>query len=1098
MAPTSDRDGSSGAESAGGGGDSGGQGNTPAPDHTPEDAIRPASVFVFTQDLSLRYTWIFNPQHPAAAESSSCVGKTDEELFAPQIAERLTELKRKVLADGKGARSELSVQSADDLRIYEVTLEPIRDRAGTISGITGASVDVTERRQADRQIRLLAQTVASTRDAVLIADLDGRLLFINESFLQMFGYAEEEVLGKDISIGGAPAPGTPPRREIASSSGRGGYQGESLGIRKDGSSFPLEVWTSVVRNDEDEPVAIVAVARDVTARKQAERVQTATYRIAAAVNTTENLRDLYRAIHEIIGDLMPARNFYIAVMEEGSGLLTFPYFVDEMDEPPAPRPPGKGLTEYVVRTGEPLLASPEVFHDLIERGAAVEMGAPSLDWLGVPLIAGSRAFGALVVQSYSPGVRFRAEHREILTFVSTQIAMAIDRKRADEALRENERRYRSLYNNTPVMLHSIDNRGRLLSVSDYWLRVMGYAREEVIGRPSTDFLTEASRRYAQMHILPEFFKTGYCTNVPYELVTKDGRVIDITLSAIAERDQEGHVVRSLAVLQDVTERNRAEQALLQSEQRYRGLFEDSAVALREEDASDLKMHLDMLRESGHTDLRAYFAAHPAEVLRCKRMVKLVDVNRATLELYGARTKEEFREYLPTIYGEEGILQYAEEIASLAEGHAVYMGETVTRRIDGRLMNVVVRVSVAPGHERCLSRVIASTIDISERKFLQQQLLQAQKLESLGTLAGGIAHDFNNLLGIILGHASLLPEVASDEPRLKRSIAAIHKAADRGASLVRQILTFARKADVKFEPVSLNDVVAELGRMLEETFPRTIAIALDLDSTLPLIDADRTQVHQTLLNLCVNARDAMPEGGMISISTRLAPPAPPAELQEPRYVCLTVADSGAGMDEETKRRIFEPFFTTKELGKGTGLGLSVVYGIVEAHGGYITVDSSPGKGTRFQLYFPIPAVPSAAETAAEVIHADVAGGTETLLIAEDEPLLCDLLKATLEGAGYTVLAASDGEQAVSMFETFGDDIALVITDIGLPRMSGRDVFLRIRTLQPTARVLIATGYIDPEAKTELLSLGASGFLQKPYLPEEVARSVREILHAPMLG
>jgi len=1066
---------------------------SPPPAGRQSEKILPAtSVLVFTQDTSLRYTWLFNPQDPAPGAGTAFVGMSDDDVFSPELAARMREFKLEVLRSGKGARREVILQGAEGDAVYELTLEPMHDAAGAVTGISGTAIDATDRRQADRKIRLLAQTVASTKDAVLIADLSGSLLFANDSFLQMFGFESGEVIGKDISIAGAPAPGTPPRKQIAKATAAGGWHGESLGIRKDGTSIPVDVWTSIVHDEFDVPVAIVAVARDVSAMKQAEQVQTATYRIGAAVSAAENLHDLYCAIHAIIGELMPTRNFYIAMVDEAAGLLTFPYFVDEFDPPPPSRPPRKGLTEFVMRSGQPLLASPEIFEDLLQRGQVEPLGAPSVDWLGVPLSSGGKAIGALVVQSYSPGVRFVAEHREMLRFVSSQIAMAIERKRAEEALRESERRYRSLYYNTPAMLHSIDNNGRLISVSEYWLRVMGYTREEVIGRRSTDFLTEASRRFAEENVLPEFFRTGTCTDVPYQFVTKGGEVMDIALSAIAERDPDGSVIRSLAILQNVTERNRAERALAQSEERYRGLFEDSAVSLWEEDASALKTHLDTLRSTGVTDFRRLFREHPEEALRCARLIRLVDVNRATLNLFGARTKEEFRELVWKLPGGEETAQYAEEIIALAGGKTLYTGEAVHRRIDGRPVHVAVRLSVAPGHEESLARVIVSMLDISDRKLLQQQLLQAQKLESIGTLAGGIAHDFNNILGIIMGHASVLPETTGDKARLARSIGAIQKAGERGAGLVRQILTFARKTDVKSEPVNLNDVVAELGKMLEETFPRTLTIQLHLAPDVPIIRADRNQVHQTLLNLCVNARDAMPAGGVLAMSTRLASSTGAAGRPPGPYACVTVSDSGSGMDEPTKHRIFEPFFTTKELGKGTGLGLSVVYGIMENHHGYIDVDSAPGEGTRFHLYFPVPAV--AATLAPGVVQQgkEFVGGTETLLVVEDEEMLNDLLRLTLETAGYTVLTAADGEQAVEIFESRGDTISLVITDIGLPRMSGRDVFLRIRALRPSARVIIATGYIEPGTKTELLSLGACGFLQKPYLPHEIARLVRESL------
>jgi signal transduction histidine kinase/ActR/RegA family two-component response regulator len=388
-------------------------------------------------------------------------------------------------------------------------------------------------------------------------------------------------------------------------------------------------------------------------------------------------------------------------------------------------------------------------------------------------------------------------------------------------------------------------------------------------------------------------------------------------------------------------------------------------------------------------------------------------------------------------------------------------------------------------------IMGMNMDITDRKNLEQQLLQSQKLESLGTLAGGIAHDFNNILGIIMGHASLLGDVAGNPAKLSRSAAAIEKAAIRGAALVRQILTFARKTNVVFEQVNLNEIASELGRMIEETFPRSIAITIDLDPDLPPVEGDRTQLHQTLLNLCVNARDAMPSGGSLSITTeRIRNQGQGGD--QGWFARLRVGDTGSGMDETTKRRIFEPFFTTKDPGRGTGLGLSVVYGIVESHKGFMTVDSAPGEGTRFTLDFPLPqsaAVHGPTVRAAEVSRTR---GTETLLVVEDEEMLSELLKVSLEALGYTVITASSADRALDICQSLGEEIALVITDLGLPGMSGRDLFLKIRALRPQARVVIATGYIEPGTRTDLLALGATSFIQKPYLPDEVALAVRAAL------
>ncbi len=888
------------------------------------DILRISPAILFTQDASLRYTWFFNPLDPGPGRAVLFQGKSDRDIFTSENARKLTELKGRVLRTGKGCRQEITKESEEGDRHFEFTLEPVRDESGIVTGISGMAMEVTDRRLADREIRLLAQTVASTRDSVALIDKHGRILFVNDSIQILLGFDQQELVGEDISAIGAPLAGTPMREQIVRDAVEESWHGEWTARKKGGSEFPLDVWLSPLRNDEGEPTAFVAVARDLTETKRAERIQTATYRIAAAVSTSDKLLDLYRAIHEIVGELMPAENFYIAVLDEQSGLLSFPYFVDEHDSAPAARAAGNGLTEYVIRTGEPLLASPEVFVEMVEGGLVDPLGAPSLDWLGVPLSTSGQTRGALVVQSYSEGVRFRREHYDILAFVSTQIAMAIERKRSEEAVRESEALLQTVFESMPFEL---------------W--VCGADGRYVMQNP-----TSVARWGNQIGKLPS--ETG----------------------------------TDPAVHQLWEENNRR--------------------------------------------------AFKGEIVAGERQ-----------------------------YNEGGKIIH------------IYNVITPVRR-DGAVRGIM-----------------GMNMDITDRKNLEQQLLQSQKLESLGTLAGGIAHDFNNILGIILGHASILGDVAGDPAKLTRSAGAIEKAAIRGAALVRQILTFARKANVVFEQVNLNEIASELGRMIEETFPRTIAISLDLAPDLPPVNGDRTQLHQTVLNLLVNARDAMPAGGSLSITTERIRNVEKGG-DHGWFARLTVADTGSGMDETTKRRIFEPFFSTKEPGRGTGLGLSVVYGIVESHRGSITVDSAPGKGTKFTLDFPIP--PSAAVHVAAMRGADRSGtqGTETLLVVEDEEMISELLKASLEALGYTVITASSGDQALSIYESLGEDIALVISDLGLPGMNGRDLFLKIRALRPEARVVIATGYLDPETKMELLTLGVNGLLQKPYLPDDVAHAVREAI------
>jgi signal transduction histidine kinase/FixJ family two-component response regulator len=423
--------------------------------------------------------------------------------------------------------------------------------------------------------------------------------------------------------------------------------------------------------------------------------------------------------------------------------------------------------------------------------------------------------------------------------------------------------------------------------------------------------------------------------------------------------------------------------------------------------------------------------------------------------------------------------------------------------DGTISHIESQGSVIRAKDGKITNVVVVSRDVTEKKQLEQQFMRMQRMESIGTLAGGIAHDFNNLLGIILGHTSLLEHAQKDPALFASNVGAIINAVQRGANLVRQILIFARKTDVALEPVNVNATISELSKMLAETFPRTIDISLQLDKTAPVIMMDHTQLHQALLNLCVNARDAMTDPsptklchGTLAIRTEAIDG---SQLRErfadtvaSEYVCISVSDTGMGMDEAAKQKIFEPFFTKKEVGRGTGLGLSVVYGIVKAHQGHIEVESEIGCGSSFKLYFPVLKTAVGPVERAKAERVEIQGGTETILVVEDEEGLRDLVKSMLEEKGYQVLTAMDGVEAIRQYIDYKQKIALVLADLGLPKLDGAAVFSALKDINPSVRAILVSGYLEPHLKSELLKSGAKDFIQKPYVPEEVLGKIREVL------
>ena len=388
---------------------------------------------------------------------------------------------------------------------------------------------------------------------------------------------------------------------------------------------------------------------------------------------------------------------------------------------------------------------------------------------------------------------------------------------------------------------------------------------------------------------------------------------------------------------------------------------------------------------------------------------------------------------------------------------------------------------------------------TKRKLLEQQLIQAQKMEGLATLAGGIAHDFNNILAIILGYATQLEARNSNPDQVTTSIRVIKEAVDRGASLVQQLLTSARQTEARLSSVDLNALVRELEKMLRATFPKMIGFDVRLESKFPLVTADRSQIHQVLLNLCVNARDAMPNGGIITLETLLVPAEHIADVfsgaDSPNYACVRVADNGSGMTEDVKEHIFEPFFTTKERAKGTGLGLSVVYGVVNNHRGFVQVESEVAVGTTFSVYLPVAEIAEQAPDDVPPLSDSPTRAAQTIMIVEDEEMLRDLAVHILGGEGYNVLAAKDGIEAVEMFMKHRDEIGLVVCDLGLPRLGGREVFLKMKEAMPSVRAIVASGYLEPAMRSEILKAGVIDTIQKPYDFRELIEKIHSVIGSP---
>ncbi len=426
---------------------------------------------------------------------------------------------------------------------------------------------------------------------------------------------------------------------------------------------------------------------------------------------------------------------------------------------------------------------------------------------------------------------------------------------------------------------------------------------------------------------------------------------------------------------------------------------------------------------------------------------------------------------------------------------VWRGQFVNRKKDGTLYREDAVISPVKDPTGRILNYVAVKHDRTLEIELQHQLFWAQKMESIGTLAGGIAHDFNNILQVILGYAELTLKLQQQDQKYYKNAEKIYQAGKRGADLVKSLLTFGRKVEPKLRPINLNKEIVEFQSLLSRTIPKTIKIDLHLNGDLELAQADSSQVMQILMNLGVNARDAMPDGGTLTVQTRNE------QLNEEYcrshlgarpglYVTLSVSDTGIGMDKQTLSHIFEPFFTTKEVGKGTGLGLAIVYGIVKQHAGYITCYSEPGHGTTFKIYFP--AAEIGKDTVFPITNSAVQRGNETILLVDDDEGVRDWGKELLSSFGYTILTAVNGKEALEIYLTEKERISLVILDLIMPEMDGKQCLAEILDVDPNARVLISSGYPTKGLSGDSDGSGSSGFVEKPYDASQLLKMVRDVL------
>jgi len=634
----------------------------------------------------------------------------------------------------------------------------------------------------------------------------------------------------------------------------------------------------------------------------------------------------------------------------------------------------------------------------------------------------------------------------------------IQRKQAEQALRKSEEYFRELIQNSSDLIFTVDKRGIITYGSPSVERILGYSHGELRGTNVLDlFIPEDLPR-----AISDFQKAMHTKDVPipnsFRIRHKNGKVL--LMEGIGKNLLHNPAIASFVTnVRDVTDQKRAEEALRESEERFRALSENAPDIIYTMNLEGAIMYVNPSWER--------ILGHSKEEVsgRCfTDFVKEEDKSIYKKQLKSIRDEE------ITIRNHIGVM-----LTKDGEERVFSMNDAFNRNIGGHIVGVV-----------------GSMHDVTELIEIEKKLIQAQKIESLGTLAGGIAHNFNNLLMGIQGYTSLI--LLKTEPshpnydKLKRIEAQIQS----GADLTRQLLGFAREGRYEVKPTDMSDVLEKSSSMFEKT-KKEISIHRKYGKDLWSVEVDRGQMEQMLMNLYVNAWQAMPGGGEIYLETENTILDDKNSLlysvKPGRYVKISITDTGTGMDEKTRERIFDPFFTTKEMGRGTGLGLATVYGIIKGHGGMISVDSESGHGTTFTIYIPV----SEKEVVKDATAAGTIGrGTETILLVDDEKMVLEVNKELLEIMGYLVYAAGSGQEAIAVYRGKRDEIDLVILDMVMPGISGGETFDRLREINSGVKVLLSSGYSITGQAQEIMDRGCNGFLQKPFHPEDLSSKVREML------
>lgn len=874
-------------------------------------------------------------------------------------------------------------------------------------------------------------------------DAEGRYLQVNDTELEWLGYRRDELMGRSISL-----VITHKTMELFGESfpllkQRGWVKDlEVEMVRKDGTLMPALLSAIAIYDESGSFVKSRSTLYDLTERRQAEKVLRD--REARHRKVLESALDGFWIV-DLQGRILEVNAAYCRL----SGYTACELRTMRIADLEAVRGPEEIVTsvEEIVTTGEARFESRHRRKDGTEWDVEVSVQYKG----GEP--------GYLV--SFLRDITTRKAAEAELARANSEWSAAMDAS------------------GDFVCLLDLDRRVRRANQAFY--RWTGTSPGTAVGRHITDIVHPHGEPVACPLCVAQEERRDLVTIMEADDPENSlGKPLELACRIV--RDPAGHPLSMLVTMHDMSLDRELQRVVKASEQRYRLIFEHSPSAYFEEDFSGVKEALDGLRLQGVTDLAGHLDANPDFLMECVRRVRVLDVNQAALALHRASSKEELLAGIVRLFAPESLDMFRDKLLGLWEGRTVMVTDTAVRTLDGEIRYVTAYFSLCPGYESTLSKVLVSLVDITdrrkaeiEREKLHAQLLQSQKMESLGSLAGGVAHDVNNVLGAILGLASVHANQAPEGSKLRRGMETIISACQRGGTMVKGLLGFARQELAEERVLDLNDLVRQGVTLLKATTLQKVRLVTDLDERLRPVKGDPSALSHAFMNLCVNAVDAMPDGGVLTLRT----------YNTSDGIVLEVRDTGQGMSQETLQRALDPFFTTKPQGKGTGLGLPMVYGTVKAHQGRLELRSQPGEGTVVRVT--LPACESGGvceEPGNDLLEAKQ---SLSILLVDDDDLVQSAVSQLLEVLGHRVTISSSGEDAIGKLEQ-GLRTDAVILDVNMPGMGGLRALSRIRALAPTLPVLLATGRADPSVVEILRKTDHVAVLAKPFTLKELSSAI----------